>query len=616
MTGNVKKEPGKAGAETVKKGAEARLTEFLPLTREEMRARGWDAIDILLVTGDAYVDHPSFCGAVIGRLLCDAGYRVGMIAQPDWKDPESLKTFGTPRIGCAITSGNMDSMICIYTAGRRMRHEDMFSPGGKTGNRPPHASIVYTQLCKAAFPGVPTVLGGVEASLRRVAHYDYWQDKMRPSFAVDSKADILIYGMGERAVLEIFARLKRGESLAGIPGTARFPGAKESAEIVEDEHTLVLPTLEEIVNDPDALLRQTIQVEHEMNPWNGKRLLQRYGNRWLVIEPPQPPLSVEEYDRVCEFPYTGLPHWSYKEKIPAFETIKDSIPVVRGCPGGCAFCGLVSHQNHYLVSRSEESVLRSVERLKQQKFFHGTISDLNGAAGNIYGHGPFNPELCKKCHRATCLFPSQCPNYHADQEPLISLLRRISCTEGVKNLFINSGIRLDLALEQPKLTEEIIRKHVSGHVKVAPEHLHPRVLRLMRKGKADEFPRFKKIFERVSKECGKEQYLIPLFISNFPGCTENEMKVVDDFLSQYNWSPQQVQDYIPLPMTMGAAMYCSGKEPDGTPIQVNRGLAERRPQRNMLRRKRDGEGETLTEQRENIGKKGKGKNRQGFRGRR
>lgn len=579
---------------------EYNLTEFIPLTRQEMDARHWDAIDILLVTGDAYVDHPSFCGALIGRLLLDAGYRVALAAQPDWKDPASLKQFGTPRIACGVTAGNMDSMVCLYTAGRRLRHEDMFAPGGKPGLRPPHASIVYTQLCKAAFPALPVVLGGVEASLRRLAHYDYWQDKMKPSVLVDSKADILVFGMGEKATLEIFRRLKNGESLDAIPGTARFHGAKRSADFHADEHTIELPSFEEIRTDKDAILRQTILVEKEMNPWNGRRQIQHYGDRCLVVEPPQTPLTTEELDHVFELDYTGRPHGSYKEKIPAFETIKDSISVVRGCPGGCAFCGLVSHQNHHLVSRSEDSIVRSVERLKKQDFFHGTISDIGGAAGNIYGHGPHDPEKCKLCRRVSCLFPAPCPNYNADQGKLISLLRRLSAMDGVKNVFINSGIRLDLALMQPELTGEIIRNHVSGHVKVAPEHLHPRVLRLMRKGNADEFPRFKKIFESVSREADLEQYLIPLFISNFPGCTESEMKVVDNFLAKYNWSPQQVQDFIPLPMTMGAAMYCAGKAPDGELLQVNRGLRERRPQRNMLRRKRDGEGESLKRQREKM----------------
>ena len=572
------------------KNTNSELTAFIPMTREEMAARNWDYLDVLLVTGDAYVDHPSFGVAVIGRLLMDAGYRVGIVAQPDWKNPDSLKKLGRPRLACGVTSGNMDSMVCIYTAGRRLRHEDMFSPGGKTGLRPPHAEVVYTQLCKAAFPGIPVVLGGVGASMRRVAHYDYWQDKMRPSILVDSKADILVFGMGEYATLEIFKRLQNGENLEGIHGTARFLGAKASAESTLDDSVVELPSFEEVRDDKLAIMKETILVEREMNPWNGKRLIQRTGNRIVLVEPSQPPLTTGEFDRVCEFPYAGRPHYTYKERIPAFETIKDSIPVVRGCPGGCAFCGLVAHQNHHLVSRSEDSVIRSVERLKKQKFFHGTISDIGGAAGNIYGHRPFNPEMCKKCHRPTCMFPNPCPNYHADQEPLIALLRRISCVEGVKNLFINSGIRLDLALMQPKLTEIIIRNHVSGHVKVAPEHLSENVLRLMRKGKPDEFEKFKVIFDRVNKETHKEQYLIPLFISNFPGCTEKDMKIVDDYLAKHNWSPQQVQDYIPLPLTMGAAMYCSGIAPDGTPIEVNRGLKERRVQRNMLKRRRDGEG--------------------------
>ena len=568
------------------------LTAFVPMTPEEVAARGWDSIDVLIVDGDAYVDHPSFGPPVIARVLLDAGFRVVIVAQPDWRNPDSVKLFGRPKVACAVSSGNMDSMVCIYTAGRRLRHHDMYSPGGRTGTRPPHAATVYAQLCRAAFPGVPVVMGGVEVSLRRVAHYDYWQDKMRPSALVESKADLLIYGMGERASLETYARLRDGRPLDGIRGTARFLGAKESAAFVVDDSVVELPSYEEIRDDRTAIMRATKLVENEMNPWCGRRLIQRVGDRIVLVEPPQPPLTPEEFDHVCELPYVGTPHFSYKEPIPAFETIKTSIPVVRGCPGGCAFCGLVTHQGRHLVSRTEASVLRSVEKLTRQPFFRGTITDIGGAAGNIYGHHPANEELCRKCRRVSCMFPSRCPNYCADEKPLLSLTNRILKIPGVKKLFINSGIRLDVALLQPELTRQIIRKHVSGHVKVAPEHLDGRVLRLMRKGKPDEFEKFKTMFDRICKEIGKEQYLIPLFISNFPGCTEKEMRVVDDYLARHNWSPQQVQDYIPLPMTMGAAMYCAGETADGEPIQVNRGLAERRPQRNMLRRKRDWRGES------------------------
>lgn len=571
----------------MKQKNEPDLCEFIPMTVEEMHARGWTEMDVVLVCGDAYVDHPSFCAAVIGRWLMDQGFRVGLIAQPDWKTPESLKVFGRPAVGFGVASGNMDSMVCLYTAGRRLRHDDMYAPGGKPGLRPPHATVVYTQLCRAAYPGIPVVIGGMEASMRRVAQYDYWQDKMRPSILVDSKADILVFGMGEIATAEAFRRIRDGRALDGIPGTARLLGAK-AASVFDASECVELPTLEQIIADPKALMAETIQVEREMNPWNGKRLIQRYGDRLLVVERPQPPLTQEQFDHVCELPYAGRPHWSYAGKIPAYETVKDSIPAVRGCPGGCAFCGLVSHQGHHVVSRSEASILRQVERLKKQPFFHGTISDIGGAAGNIFGHGPHNPEICKKCRRVSCMFPEKCPNYHADEEPLLHLFETLKHTDGIRHVFINSGIRLDLALLQKRLSAEIVRNHVSGHVKVAPEHLHERVLRLMRKGKSDEFPRFKEFFDELNRKDGREQYLIPLFISNFPGCTEKEMKVVDDYLAEHHWSPQQVQDYIPLPMTMGAAMYCAGIDADGNPIEVNRGLAERRVQRNMLRRNRSG----------------------------
>lgn len=562
--------------------------EFIPMSRAEMDRLGWKELDILLVTGDAYVDHPSFAMALVGRLLLAEGWRVGIVAQPDWRNPDSVKVMGRPRIACAVTAGNMDSMLCIYTVGRRFRRDDIYSPGGRTGLKPQMATVVYTQLCKAAFPGIPTVLGGMEASMRRVAHYDYWQDKIRPSVLVDSKADILIYGQGELSTPQVFHRIENGEPLDGIQGTARFLGGKASSELEIDDSYVMLPSFEEMKNDRDAMMHEMIILEKEMNAWCGHKLLQDYNGRYVLVEPPQPPMSSAEFDRVCEFRYAGRPHPSYKEKIPAFETVKDSIPAVRGCPGGCAFCGLVSHQGRHVISRSEDSIMKSVQCLKKQPFFHGTISDVGGPAGNSYGHHAKNPELCRKCRRSSCMFPNHCPNYVADGKPLISLLRRLRRENGVKHVFINSGIRLDLALMQPELTAEIIRHHVSGHMKVAPEHLHKRVLALMRKGQPGELEEFMKIFDRISRECGKEQYLIPLFISNFPGCTEAEMKVVDDFLASHNWSLEQAQDYIPLPLTMGAAMYYTGKTPDGEPIVVNRGLRERRTQLTMLKHRRDG----------------------------
>lgn len=559
------------------------LTKFVPTTRAEMQARGWNAIDILIVSGDAYVDHPSFGSSLIARILLDAGYRVGIVSQPDWRTPDSLNVFGRPLLGCGVSAGNIDSMLKIYTAGRRMRREDMYAPAGRTGLCPPHASVVYCQLVRRAFPALPVVLGGVEASLRRVAHYDYWQDKIRPSVLVDSKADILCYGMGELTMLEIFDRIKNNRSLAGIRGTCRYLGGKESAAFAVDESVVELPSFEEMCSDKTAIMRETKAVESEMNPWNGRRLVQRTNGRILLVEPPRPPMSSEQFDKFSELPYTNLPHWSYKEKIPAWEMIKDSVTVVRGCPGGCAFCGLVSHQGRNLVFRSRKSVVHSVERLAKQPYFRGTISDVGGAAGNIYGHTPKDPNICKKCRRYSCIFPNLCKNYGVNEKPLMDLLDALKKIPNVSHVFVNSGVRLDLALLQPRQTEKIIRDHVSGQISVAPEHLDDKVLRLMRKGRVGEFDAFRKIFDSVNGKTGKKQYIVPYFISNFPGCTERDMAVVDSYLGRSNWRVQQVQDFIPLPMTMGCAMYCAEIAPDGTPIKVNKGLAERRTQRDMLR---------------------------------
>ncbi|MDD5727043.1 MAG: YgiQ family radical SAM protein [Victivallales bacterium] len=560
---------------------------FLPTTRAEMAALGWYELDIVLVTGDCYVDHPSYGISVIGRLLQSRGYRTGIIAQPDWNDPASLQIMGRPRLACGISSGNMDSMVNIYTAARRFRKTDAYSEAGSAGKRPPRAEIVYSQLARRAFPGTPIFLGGVGASLRRIAHYDYWQDKIRPGILLDSKADILSFGMGERSVPEIISRIEHNKPLPGIRGTAILLG-KNATRDFDFSNYLSLPSWEEMQNDKDALMRSTVLLEQEMNPCNARGLVQAYGERLLVIEPPALPLNSDELDRVHDLPFTNLPHPKYKKNIPAFETIKHSIPAVRGCPGGCAFCGLVAHQGRSIRSRSPESILREVERMLQRENFRGTISDIGGAAGNIYSSGPLDPEKCRQCRRVSCLFPAACPNYQADGNDLIELLRKIRRIPGVKHLYLNSGFRLDLAVRQRELMREIIRHHVSGHMKVAPEHLHPRVRRLMRKNPAEDFYRFLEVFEAESRAAGKEQYLIPLFISNFPGCTAKEMASVDDFLNRRNWSPQQVQDYIPLPTTMGAAMYYCGKSPDGEAITVNRGLAERRPQMQILKKYRRG----------------------------
>lgn len=560
--------------------------KFLPVSRQEMKMLGWDALDILLITGDAYVDHPSFGVSVIGRVLCGLGYRTGIIPQPDWKSEAALQVMGRPLLGIGVSAGNLDSMVNIYTVGRRLRKDDAYSPGGVIGRRPPHAATVYAQLAKKAFPGIPVFLGGLEASLRRLTHYDYWQDRIRPSILTDSKADILIYGMGERQITEIMNRLSAGKGLENIPGTARFLGGKESKTFESGTDYIELDSYETHLEDKDALMRTMIALEKEMNPGCGRGMIQRHGDRLVVVEHPGIPLSEKELDSVYDLPFSGVPHPMYKERIPAFETIRFSIPAVRGCPGGCSFCGLVAHQGRFVTNRSSDSVIREIERLTRQQGFTGTISDIGGAAGNIFGHGQKNPAACQSCRRISCLYPAMCPNYLIDEKPLLSLLRTVRAMPGIKHVHINSGIRLDLAVQQPQLMREIVAHHVSGHLKVAPEHLHPAVLKGMRKNPPEDFYKFVDFFTEESRKCGKQQYLIPLFISNFPGCTETEMKIVDDYLSTMRWSPQQVQDYIPLPMTMGAAMYYCGKNPDGTEIQVNRGLAERRPQVQTLKRKR------------------------------
>ena len=552
----------------------------------EMKARGWSELDVLLISGDAYVDHPSFAAAVIGRVIEAEGLRVGIIAQPDWQNPESLKVMGTPRLFCGITAGNLDSMLSAYTAARRKRKEDSFSEGGEVGKRPNMAVVVYTQLARRAFKGVPMVIGGIEASLRRTVHYDYWQDKLRPSILLDSKADLLVYGMGERAIREIAHRIQEKQTLEGIPGTARLLGGRDTAALEMSDRVL-LPSYEECLADKAALIPLAKLTEREQNPYSGKSLVQMHGERALLIEPPAEPLSTEALDQIYELPFMHAPHPAYTKPIPAYTMIKDSITVVRGCGGGCSFCGLGLHQGRFLSSRSEDSVAREVETLTQQKEFHGTVTDLGGPTANLYGCQNGVKEACKKCRRASCLYPEICPNLNIDPNAAIHLMRRIRKLGRVRHVFIQSGIRMELALRNPKYIRELAAHHVSGHLKVAPEHLHPTVVRRMRKPRQNVFDAFRAQFEKCSQEAGKKQYIVPYFISNFPGSTKEEMKVVEGYMRDEHWHLQQVQDFIPLPMTPAAAMYYSGLDYEtGQPIPVIRGLAERRDQIHRLKGKR------------------------------
>jgi uncharacterized radical SAM protein YgiQ len=556
---------------------------FLPMSRAEMEARGWDELDVLIITGDAYVDHPSFGAAMIGRVLESDGLRVGIVAQPDWKTIESIQVMGTPKLFVGVTAGNLDSMLSNYTAARHKRKEDVYSEGGIPGKRPNHAGVVYSQMARRAFPGVPVVLGGMEASMRRVAHYDYWEDKLKPSIMADAKADVLVYGMGERAVREIVQRLREGNrDFREIPGTTLFLGSKATAAM-DFSDCIILPSWEELQADKTHLMRLTKVVEAQQTPYCGKRLVQMHGNRAVYMEPPAMPVDGPELDALYEYPFMRLAHPIYKLPVPGFATIKDSIIVSRGCAGGCTFCGLGFHQGKFLSSRSVDSVLKEVRRLANSPTFRGTISDLGGPTANLYAAQNGHAEACKKCHRPSCLWPSICPHFGINEQPGLDILRGARAQPGVKHVFVQSGIRMDVALRTPEYMKELVQNHVSGHMKVAPEHMHPEVLRRMRKP-AGDFPAFMDKFFELSEAAGKEQYLVPYFISSFPGCTEKEMGAVEEFLKKEKWNLQQVQDFIPLPMTGSAAMYVTGLDINSEqPIPIVRNAGDRERQKRMLR---------------------------------
>ncbi len=571
---------------------------FLPVSRADLTARGWDAVDVLLVTGDAYVDHPSFGTAVIGRVLEAQGYRVGVVAQPDWRSPADVLRLGKPRLFVGITSGAMDSMVNHYTAHKRRRSDDAYTPGGTAGKRPDRASSVYARLCRQAFgPLTPIVIGGIEASLRRIAHYDYWDDRVRPSVLVDCGADLLVYGQGEKPIVEIARRLAMGEDPCGltdVPGTAVAVAVRELAMLDgRARGVLELPSFEEVVADKRRFAEFSRLYHLEQNEDNARVMVQRHGRgareRLVVVNEPMAPPTTAELDRIAELPYVREAHPSYGgAHIPALEQIRWSIQILRGCAAGCAFCCITEHQGRDVASRSEASVLRELGELARKENFRGTITDLGGATANMWGMRCTSAEAHRACRRLSCVFPAVCQFFSVDHGPLIDLYEKARKVKGVKHLFVGSGVRYDLAqadkVNGDRYLKVLVQHHVSGQLKVAPEHVCEPVLKAMKKPGVESFERLRRDFERYSREAGKEQYLVPYFISSHPGSSLEEAVQLMEYLQKNHWKPQQVQDFMPTPMTLASDMYWSGFHPfTMKPIAVTRDMEEKRMQKALIR---------------------------------
>jgi uncharacterized radical SAM protein YgiQ len=549
---------------------------------EEMRRRGWDGVDVVFVSGDAYVDHPSFAMAILGRVLEAAGFRVGIVSQPDWRSSDDWRRFGRPRLFFAISAGNMDSMINHYTANRKVRNDDAYSPGGRIGMRPDRATLAYCQRAREAYKGVPVIAGGVEASLRRLGHYDYWSDKVRRSILLDCKADLLVFGMGEKAVVEIARRLDARQTvrdLRDMRGVAYALGASEPPP----DDALVLPSFEEIRNDKVAFAEATRIIHNETNPYNARRLLQWHDRQAIVCNLPALPISGAAMDRIYGLPYTRLPHPSYDERIPAFEMIKDSITIMRGCFGGCTFCSITTHQGRIIQSRSKSSILKEARQMADDPQFKGVVSDIGGPTANMYQMKCTRPEVEKVCRRQSCVHPKVCKLLGTDHEPLIQVMKETRETPGIKRVFVASGIRMDLARRSPRYMRDLARHHVGGHLKVAPEHTDSDVLDRMRKPCTDDFEEFAKIFEDESRKAGKKQYIVPYFIASHPGSDLDAMIDLAVFLKRNGYKPDQVQDFIPAPFDVATAMYHTGIDPfTKKPVFIAKHLRDRKLQRALM----------------------------------
>jgi uncharacterized radical SAM protein YgiQ len=568
---------------------------WLPTTKKEVDSLGWDELDVIIFSGDAYVDHPSFGPAVVGRVLEAEGLRVAIVPQPNWQDDlRDFRKLGKPRYFFGVTAGNMDSMVNHYTAARRLRSDDSYTPGGKSGFRPDYPTIVYTRILKQIFPDVPVVIGGIEASMRRLTHYDYWKDRLEPSILVSSGADILIYGMGEQPLRELVRLLLKGvpfPSLKTVPQTAFVIGKDEPPPSQKMWKEITLHSFEQCLDDKKLFAGNFVKFEKESNKMVSARLTETSGNRNIIINPPFMPMEEEEADRSYDLPYMYMPHPRYnkKEDIPAWEMIKFSVNIHRGCFGGCSFCSIAAHQGKQIVSRSEKSILNEVRKISQMADFKGYISDVGGPSANMYAMKGKDMNLCRVCSRPSCIWPAVCNNLRVNHKSLTELYKKVDRVEGIKKSFIGSGVRYDLLFpewnksagkDEADYLEELVRYHVSGRLKVAPEHTSPQVLSLMRKAPFDLFRKLKSRFGSILKKYDLRYEIIPYFISSHPGCSDQDMKALASEVKGLGIKPEQVQDFTPTPMTLATLMYYTGFDPyTGKKVYVPRKSEEKKRQK-------------------------------------
>ena len=561
------------------------LKKYLPTTKKELQLRGWDEVDVILFSGDAYIDHPAFGAAVIGRVLESNGYRVAIVPQPDWRgDHRDFTKLGRPRLFFGVTSGSMDSMVNHYTAAKRLRSDDAYTPEGRAGMRPDYCTITYCNILKSLYPDVPIVIGGIEASMRRLTHYDYWSDRLMPSILVDSHADILVYGMGEKQIVAIAKSLEHASLQGGSAAAYRLEAIPQTAYLTTrsplqgEEAGILLHSHEAALRSKQVHAENFRLIETESNKISAATIVQPVGNQYVVVNPPYPTMTTDELDAIYDLPFQYHPHPKYKGKhIPAYEMIRFSVCMHRGCFGGCSFCTISAHQGKQITSRSEQNILRQIDKLKDLPDWKGYLSDLGGPSANMYGMHGKDMTLCEKCARPSCLHPNICKNLNQDFAPLLHIYNQVDQLPYIKKSFVGSGIRYDLMNEQ--YGKELITRHVSGRLKVAPEHTSAQVLKLMRKPSWEQYERFYRFFERVNAEAGLRQQLIPYFISSHPGCTNQDMQQLAERCRQMHYRPEQVQDFTPTPMTLATTMFYTGLNPyTMQPVYVARTKEEKKKQ--------------------------------------